>query len=120
MIVARVTATNAARALIERLRREHGPLMFHQSGGCCDGSSPMCFAAGEFRTGASDVLLGEVDACPFYIARDQFQFFAHTQLELDVVEGRGASFSLEIPHGLRFMIRSRVFTEEELAELSAL
>jgi uncharacterized protein (DUF779 family) len=97
----------------------HGPLMFHQSGGCCDGSQPMCFADGEFKTGSSDVCLGEVDGCRFFMSRDQFEYWKHTQLILDVTPGRGSSFSLEIPLGVRFLIRSRVFTEEELAELEA-
>lgn len=113
----RVIATEAALQLIQRLRQQHGPLMFHQSGGCCDGSQPMCFAAGEFKTGASDVLLGEPDGCPFYMHRDQFGYWKHTQLILDVTPGRGSSFSLEIPLGVRFMIRSRLFTEEEVAAL---
>lgn len=118
LVVPRVLVSDAAREVIARLRTEHGPLMFHQSGGCCDGSSPMCYAAGEFRVGGSDVLLGEIDGCPFYMAADQFSYWQHTQLTIDVVKGRGASFSLEIPLGLRFMIRSRVFTEEELPFLA--
>jgi uncharacterized protein (DUF779 family) len=115
----RIISTEKADALIERLRRMHGPLMFHQSGGCCDGSQPMCFADGEFKTGSSDVCLGEVDGCRFFMSRDQFEYWKHTQLILDVTPGRGSSFSLEIPLGVRFLIRSRVFTEEELAELEA-
>ena len=118
LVVPRVLVSDAAREVIARLRAEHGPLMFHQSGGCCDGSSPMCYAAGEFRVGGSDVLLGEIDGCPFYMAADQFSYWQHTQLTIDVVKGRGASFSLEIPLGLRFMVRSRVFTEEELPFLA--
>jgi uncharacterized protein (DUF779 family) len=115
--IQRVLATDAALDLIGRLRAEHGPLMFHQSGGCCDGSQPMCFMQGEFKTGGSDVHLGEVDGCPFFMGRDQFEYWRHTQLILDVTPGRGSSFSLEIPLGVRFMIRSRVFTEEELQTL---
>jgi len=92
-------------------------MMFHQSGGCCDGSSPMCYPAGEFRVGGSDVLLGRVHGCPFYMARDQFELWQNTHLTVDVVKGRGASFSAEIPLGLRFIIHSRLFTDEELAEL---
>ena len=115
----RVLATESALALIDRLRGMHGPLMFHQSGGCCDGSQPMCFTLGEFKTGGSDVLLGEVDRCPFFMSADQFGYWKHTQLILDVTPGRGSSFSLEIPLGVRFMIHSRVFTEEELAALDA-
>ena len=104
----RVQATPAAAALIARLRAQHGPLMFHQSGGCCDGSAPMCFVAGELRVGARDVLLGEVEGCPFYIGADQWERWQHTTLTLDVVPGRGASFSLEIPEGVRFLIRSEL------------
>ncbi len=106
--------TDAAVALIEKLKSEHGDLMFHQSGGCCDGSQPMCFPRGEFRIGDSDVLLGEVHGQPFYMAKDQYEYWKHTQLTLDVVSGRGSSFSLEIPHGFRFVIKSRIFTEAEL------
>ena len=111
----RVDITEAARAVIDRLREQHGDLMFHQSGGCCDGSSPMCYPAGEFRVGASDVLLGSIHGCPFYMARDQFELWQNTHLTVDVVKGRGASFSAEIPLGLRFIIHSRLFTDEELA-----
>ncbi len=103
-----VVATEAAVRLIRKLRDEHGPLMFHQSGGCCDGSAPMCFAQGEFRIGARDVLLGEVDGTPFYIGGDQYELWKHTRLTLDVVPGRGAGFSLEAPEGMRFIIRSDV------------
>lgn len=113
----RVEVTEAARAVIDRLREEHGELMFHQSGGCCDGSSPMCFPQGEFRVGGSDVLLGRIHGCPFYMARDQFELWQNTHLTVDVVKGRGASFSAEIPLGLRFVIHSRLFTDEELADL---
>jgi len=113
----RVLCTPAAAAVIDRLRATHGPLMFHQSGGCCDGSQPMCYAQGEFRLGRSDVKLGEIHGCPFYMARDQFECWQHTQLEVDVRPGRGSSFSLEIPLGLRFLIDSRVYSEEEAADL---
>lgn len=119
MPIPRVTATPAALELIARLQELHGPLMFHQSGGCCDGSQPMCFANGEFRTGGSDVLLGHIAGTPFYMGRDQFEYWKHTQLILDVTPGRGSSFSLEIPLGVRFLIRSRVFTEEELENLES-
>lgn len=114
----RIVATEAAIKLIEKLKKQNGPLMFHQSGGCCDGSQPMCFPHGEFKTGDSDVLLGTVDGCPFYMHRDQFEYWKHTQLTLDVITGRGSSFSLEIPLGVRFHIRSRVFTNEELQQLA--
>ena len=109
----RVIATAAAQALIERLRAQHGPLMFHQSGGCCDGSAPMCYPQGEFLTGGSDVLLGHIADCPFWMSRAQFEYWRHTQLIIDVVEGRGGMFSLEGPTGLRFLTRSRVFTDDE-------
>jgi uncharacterized protein (DUF779 family) len=114
----RVIATEKALELIARLQQQYGPLMFHQSGGCCDGSQPMCFAAGEFKTGNSDVLLGEVAGCPFYMNRDQFEYWKHTQLILDVTAGRGSSFSLEIPLGVRFLTRSRVFSDQEIAALA--
>lgn len=113
-MIARILATPAAIDLIETLRQQHGPLMFHQSGGCCDGSQPMCFPEGEFKVGQSDVLLGNVAGCNFYMSADQFAYWKHTQLTLDVIPGRGSSFSLEIPLGVRFHIRSRVFTAEEL------
>jgi len=114
-----VTATPAAVALIGKLREKHGELMFHQSGGCCDGSSPMCYPRGEFLIGDNDVLLGEVDGTPFYMSRPQFEYWKHTQLILDVVPGRGGMFSLEGPEGVRFLIRSRVFEEEEISALRA-
>ncbi|WP_224996038.1 DUF779 domain-containing protein [Cesiribacter sp. SM1] len=119
MSVARVDITQSAREVIDRLRAMHGPLMFHQSGGCCDGSQPMCFEDGEFKIGESDVLLGEVYGCKFYMSRDQFEYWKHTHLTLDTTPGRGSSFSLEIPLGIRFLIRSRLFTEEEMAQLEA-
>ena len=103
-----VQATDAALALIRQLRADHGPLMFHQSGGCCDGSAPMCYPQGEFHIGARDVLLGEIDGTPFYIGGDQWELWKHTRLTLDAVPGRGAGFSLEAPEGMRFLIRSDV------------
>lgn len=109
----RVIATDAALELIERLKSMHGPLMFHQSGGCCDGSAPMCWPAGEYRTGASDVRLGEIGGCPFWMSESQFEYWQHTQLIIDVVPGRGGMFSLEGPEGLRFLTRSRLFTDRE-------
>jgi len=117
-MVERVLVTDAALALIERLRAKHGPLMFHQSGGCCDGSSPMCYPQGEFRVGGSDVKLGEIGGVPFYMDADQFDYWKHTQLIIDVVPGRGSGFSLEAPEGLRFLTRSRVFTDDEVNELA--
>jgi len=104
----KIEVTDEAVELIEFLRDKHGPLMFHQSGGCCDGSAPMCFAEGDFKLGVRDVKLGEVAGCDFYIGGAQYERWKHTKLLLDVVEGRGASFSLEIPEGKRFIIRSDV------------
>ena len=112
-------ATDLAIHLIGSCAQKHGPLMFHQSGGCCDGSSPMCYPRGEFITGDSDVQLGEVDGEPFYMSRSQFEYWKHTQLILDVVPGRGGMFSLDGPEGLRFLIRSRVFDDVEIRELRA-
>jgi len=120
MPIPRVISTEKADELIDRLRRMHGPLMFHQSGGCCDGSQPMCFQEGEFRTGGGDVCLGEVHGCRFFMSRDQFEYWQHTQLILDVTPGRGSSFSLEIPLGVRFLIRSRMFTDQEMSELASI
>jgi uncharacterized protein len=114
----RVTATPQALALIEKLRAQHGPLMFHQSGGCCDGSAPMCYAAGEFRIGGNDVKLGQIGGCDVYMDADQFDYWKHTQLIIDVVPGRGHGFTLEAPEGLRFLTRSRVFTDEEADALA--
>jgi uncharacterized protein (DUF779 family) len=116
-MVERVLATEATVALIEKLTALNGPLMFHQSGGCCDGSAPMCYPAGEFRVGASDVKLGEIAGAPFYMSASQFDYWRHTQLIIDVVPGRGSGFSLEAPEGVRFLTRSRVFTDEEAAGL---
>jgi uncharacterized protein (DUF779 family) len=118
-MVDRVLATDGAVALIEKLKDLHGPLMFHQSGGCCDGSAPMCYPAEEFRVGGNDVRLGEVAGCPVYMDADQFDYWKHTQLIIDVVQGRGSGFSLEAPEGLRFITRSRVFTDDEVDALTA-
>jgi uncharacterized protein (DUF779 family) len=115
--VERVTVTPEATALIESLRAEHGPLLFHQSGGCCDGSAPMCYTRGEFKIGQRDVYLGAIAGCPFYISGPQFEYWQHTHLIIDAVPGRGAGFSLEAPKGLRFLTRSRVFTDSELDAL---
>jgi uncharacterized protein (DUF779 family) len=114
-----VLATDSALALIEKLKSRHGDLMFHQSGGCCDGSSPMCFPRGEFLLGDNDVQLGEICDTPFYMSRSQFEYWKHTQLTVDVVPGRGGMFSLEGPEGLRFLIRSRIFTDDEYATLKS-
>lgn len=118
-MVERVSATEAALELIAVLRGQHGDLMFHQSGGCCDGSSPMCYPRGEFLVGDSDVQLGEIGGVPFYMSRAQFEYWQHTHLIIDVVPGRGGMFSLENPTGRRFLTRSRLFTDEEAAELAA-
>lgn len=117
---ARVCATPAAVAWIARLTDRHGPLMFHQSGGCCDGSAPMCYLRGEFRVGAQDVLLGHVAGdTPVWIGARQFEYWRHTQIVIDVVPGRGAGMSLEAPEGVRFVTRSRVFSDPEAALLAA-
>jgi uncharacterized protein (DUF779 family) len=108
-----VAVSEAAAALLGELRLEHGPLLFHQSGGCCDGSAPMCYPRREFRIGQRDVLLGMLGETPFFIGAAQFEYWQHTHLTVDVVPGRGAGFSVEGPKGLRFLIRSRVFTDEE-------
>ena len=115
--IPRVKITDAASKVVEQLRTKNGELMFHQSGGCCDGSSPMCYPKGEFIVGRSDIWLGEVAGCDFYMAKDQFEFWQHTELTIDVTPGRGASFSLEIPLGVRFVTKSRVFTYEESQNL---
>ncbi len=115
----RVTMTEEAVALVRKLQATHGELMFHQSGGCCDGSAPMCYPRNEFKVGDADVHLGDVADCPFYMSASQFERWKHTHLIVDVVPGRGAGFSLESPEGFRFIIRSRVLTEEEQAVLNA-
>ncbi len=116
-LVPRVVITEAAEAVLCELVAQHGPLLFHQSGGCCDGSAPMCYPRGEFLVGARDVLLGEIGGTPFYIGAQQYELWRHTQLEIDVVPGRGSGFSLEAPRGVRFLTRSRVFDEAERAWL---
>ena len=120
----RVLFTQAAQDLLTKLQAMHGPLMFHQSGGCCDGSAPMCFPRNEFKVGQSDVFLGwvgdESANAPFYISGPQFEYWKHTELTVDVVPGRGSGFSVEAPEGVRFLIRSRVFTDDEWAELQQL
>jgi uncharacterized protein (DUF779 family) len=113
----RISVTPEAAKIIRQLREEHGELMFHQSGGCCDGSQPMCFEKGEFKVGANDVYLGDIEGCGFFMGSDQFDYWRHTQLNIDITPGRGSSFSLEIPLGLRFIIRSRLFTDEETKNL---
>jgi hypothetical protein len=118
-MVERVVATDAALALIRELQAQHGELMFHQSGGCCDNSAANCYLLGELTTGAGDVLLGEIGGCPFYISKSQYAYWRHTQLIIDVIEGHGGTFSLEGPLGKAFHTRSRVFTEDELVALDA-
>ncbi|MFI9533459.1 DUF779 domain-containing protein [Nocardia fusca] len=116
----RVELTATAADLLHELIERHGPVMFHQSGGCCDGSAPMCYPRGEFRVGAQDVLLGQVDVdTPFWMSADQYQYWKHTHLTVDVVPGRGSGFSLEAPEGVRFLIRSRLLTDEEFLRLEA-
>ena len=116
-MIKRVLVTPAAEEVINQLREKNGPLMFHQSGGCCDGSQPMCFVEGEFRIGSSDVRIGEIAGCPFFMNENQFEYWKHTQLTIDITPGRGSSFSLEIPLGLRFIVHSRVFTDQEMEAL---
>ncbi|MEC5408901.1 DUF779 domain-containing protein [Paraburkholderia sp. MPAMCS5] len=115
--VARVIATAAAIELIDTLRAEHGEVLFHQSGGCCDGSAPMMFPQGEFMVGSSDVKLGTIAGVPFYMSDSQFEYWRHTQLIIDVVPGNGGMFSLERPSGMRFLTRSRLFNDDENAWL---
>ncbi|NNH69074.1 DUF779 domain-containing protein [Nocardia uniformis] len=118
--VSRVEITEAAADILQGLIARNGPVMFHQSGGCCDGSSPMCYPLGEFRVGAADVLLGRVfPDTPFWMSADQFEYWRHTHLTVDVVPGRGSGFSLEAPEGVRFIIRSRLFTDAETQVLEA-
>ncbi|MFC5653446.1 DUF779 domain-containing protein [Paenibacillus solisilvae] len=111
--VSKVVATDVALELIETVKARYGPVMFHQSGGCCDGSSPMCYAQGEFLIGDSDVWLGDIGGAPFYMSKAQYDYWKNTQLIIDVVPGRGGMFSLEGPEGRRFLTRSRMFTDEE-------
>jgi uncharacterized protein len=118
-MVNRVEITGKAAEVVTRLTAQHGALMFHQSGGCCDGSSPMCYPSGDFRVGPQDVLLGEIAGCKCDIGAAQFEYWRHTQLIIDVVPGRGSGFSVEAPEGVRFLTRSRVFTDEEVGELEA-
>jgi len=119
-MIKRVLITPEATDLINQLKGRFGPLMFHQSGGCCDGSSPMCFEKGEFKLGGSDVKLGDIEGCEFWMSKDQFEYWQHTQLTIGITKGRGSSFSIEIPTGFRFMIHSRLFTDDELIELEPL
>lgn len=117
MKVKRVLVTEKAAELIQQLRSSFGELIFHQSGGCCDGSAPMCLSKDELIIDKNDVCLGRIEGCPFYMSNDQFEYWKHTQLTIDAVDGRGSSFSLEIPFGFRFVTKSRMFTDLELNNL---
>lgn len=119
-MIPRVTLTKEASEVIQILKDKFGELMFHQSGGCCDGSQPMCFEKGDFKLGASDVCLGSIHGCEFWMSKDQFEYWQFTQLKIHVAKGRGSSFSLEIPMGLRFLTQSRLFSDEELTQLNPL
>ena len=116
-MIKRVLSTKKTDALITELSKIHGLLVFHQSGGCCDGSSPMCFPRSEFRVGSRDIFLGNISLQPFFMSEDQFEYWKHTQLIIDVVDGKGGMFSLEGPTGKRFLTRSRVYQENEINEL---
>ncbi len=117
MVVERLSVTDKAKAIIDKLREKHGELMFHQSGGCCDGSSPMCFAKGEFLIGSRDLCLGEIHGCNFYMASDQFEYYKNMHINIDITEGRGSSFSLEIPLGVRFLAVSRLLEDDEISNI---
>lgn len=119
-MIERVIATDDAKKLIATLKLKFGDLMFHQSGGCCDGSQPMCFEKGDFKIGQSDVCLGSIENCEFWMSKDQFEYWQYTHLTINVVAGRGSSFSIEIPTGFRFITQSRMFTETELQNLTPL
>ena len=119
MTPSRVLVTEAAARLVRQLRDQYGPLLFHQSGGCCEGTAPMCLRRGGFRVGARDVLLGVIEGCPFYVSAAQFPYWAHSQLTIDVVPNGGDSFSLEAADGVRFITRSRVFDDAEMDALDA-
>lgn len=116
----RITISEEAKAVVSQLKARFGELMFHQSGGCCDGSQPMCFELGDFRVGSSDVCLGTIEGCEFWMSKDQFEYWQYTQLNIHITPGRGSSFSLEIPMGLRFITQSRLFTDEEMIDLEPL
>ena len=120
MPVSRVLITPEANELLNVLKQKHGALMFHQSGGCCDGSQPMCFEKGDFILGQSDVCIGSISDCEFWMNKDQFEYWKFTQLTVHVSKGRGSSFSLEIPMGMRFLTQSRLFNDQELLDLEPL
>ncbi len=119
-MIKRIEITEEAATFLKQLKLKHGPLMFHQSGGCCDGSQPMCFEVGDFKLGQSDVCLGEIEDCEFWMSKDQFEYWKFTQLTVNLTPGRGSSFSIEIPYGVRFIVQSRLFTENELTALTPL
>ena len=119
MSIERVSITPSAADLLGRLEQQHGPLLFHQSGGCCDGSSPMCYPQDDFIVGDRDVRLGEIAGAPFYMSPSQYEYWKHTQLIIDVVEGHGGMFSLENGRGVRFLVRSRLFEDDEVEALIA-
>jgi uncharacterized protein (DUF779 family) len=116
-MVERVVATNKALVFIEHMKKIHGSIMFYQSVGCCDGSAPMCYAEGEFKIGSTDTYLGSIGDAPFYMHKSQYDYWKHTQLIIDVAEGRGASFSLDNAEDQHFVTESRVFSEEEYEEI---
>jgi hypothetical protein len=116
---ARVEATAEALLWIVRLKAKHGPLMFYLSHGCCDGSSPMCFPDGDYRVSGADVLFGEIGGCPFYMSAQQFEYWRHTQMSVDVAPAQGSGFSIEAPEGVGFFTRSRIFTDAEVEQLAA-
>jgi uncharacterized protein (DUF779 family) len=117
VLIERLSVTEKAKAVIDQLKQLHGDLMFHQSGGCCDGSAPMCFAKGDFIVGSRDLCLGEIEGCKFYMASDQFEYYKNSHITVDVAQGRGSSFSLEIPLGLRFMAVSKILSDDELVNI---
>ncbi|MAX82173.1 MAG: UDP-glucose 4-epimerase [Crocinitomicaceae bacterium] len=119
-MTARVLITPEAEAVVNEIKARHGELMFHQSGGCCDGSQPMCYEKGDFKVGNSDVRIGNIAGCEFWMSKDQFEYWKHTQLTIDVTNGRGSSFSLEIPMGKRFIVKSRLYTADEEQNLEEL
>ena len=117
MYTERISITDKAKDVIDQLREKHGDLMFHQSGGCCDGSAPMCFEKGDFIVGSRDLCLGTIHGCEFFMAEDQFEYYKYSHITIDICQGRGSSFSLEIPLGLRFMAVSRILTDDEYKSL---
>lgn len=114
----RVDISNEAIKVVDKLRQRHGELMFHQSGGCCDGSSPMCLEKGDLLLNENDVWLGNIHGCDFFMSKDQFEYWKHTHLTVDIVKGKGGSFSLDIPTGYRFLIKSRMLNDEENKNLN--